>query len=252
MPRTEVAIVPLLAAAVVLAGVACGKSGSRATRPAEVLYRVSGTGGTRFRFATPADACAGASGIQAPNAIHQFGDRVFESPHFFILENVFQPIQAAFIVPDEEPDPIRVDLFLGLEERRAVEIAPGECGLVDTGTPQAQAGRRDIRIELCGSTSSIPRGAHCGDFRDDFVGFFVSLGDSTATNVTSCSARPVAEACRTPATLFVEDAREQLTAVFDTLSGESPNAILLAELYVDDVLVDSNKGARNVVLKHDL
>lgn len=251
MLRRRVALASLLAA-VLLTAAACGKSGSRETRPVEVLYRISGTGGTLFQLATPDDPCQGASGIQAANADHQFGDRVFAAPHFFILENAFQPIQAALVVPDDQTDPIRADLFLGLELRNVIDVNPGECALSGTGTPQVQAERREIRIELCGSTSGIPHGARCGDFQDDFVGFFVSLGDSRATNITSCSARPVAEACRTPATLFIEDAREQVTAVFDTLGGESPDGRLLAELYINDELVESSSGARNVKVSRDI
>jgi hypothetical protein len=246
-----------LAALALLA--ACGESGSRATRPAEVLYRVSGAEGTRFRFVSVTDVCTNArdepitaTGIQGANADHQFGDRVFQAPHFFVLENAFQPIRGAFLVPDEETTPIRVDLFLGLELRRGLEISPGDCEIVDTGSPVPQGVGREVRIELCASLIEIPQGARCGDFPDDFVGFFVSFGDRAATNITSCVARPVAEACRTPATLFIERAQDQVTAVFDPLLTENPDAILQAELYVDGVLVDINSGPRNVLVEEDL
>jgi hypothetical protein len=235
----------------VLAGAACGESGSRETRPAEVLYRVSGASGSRFRFATTDDACLGASGIQSTNADHQFGDRIFEAPHFFILENAFQPIRGAFLVPEDENEPIRIDLFLGLELRSVVEVNPGQCRPVETGTPEVTPGRREVRIEVCASVTGIPQGARCGDLPDDFVGFFISVGDSSSTNLTTCAARPIAEACRTPATLFIEDPKDEVTAVFDTLEGENPDAELLVELYVNDELVDSSKGKRNVIVEDE-
>jgi hypothetical protein len=159
----------VLAAALVFTGAACGESGSRETRPAEVLYRISGVSGSAFRLATADDACQGASGIQAANADHQFGDRVFAAPHFFILENAFQPIRATFLVPDDEVNPIRIDLFLGLELRSVASVNSGQCATVETGNPDVMAGGRQVRIEVCGSTTGIPQGARCGEFPDDFV-----------------------------------------------------------------------------------
>ena len=243
-----------VAAALVFTAAACGESGSPETRPAEVLYRVSGSGGTRFRMGTAADAeCFGASGIQSANADHQFGDRVFQAPHFFILENAFQPIRGAFLVPEDETQPINVDLFLGLELRSVVGVNPGQCRPVETGVPAVEAGNREIRIEVCGTTSpdGIPRGARCGDFRDDFVGFFISIGDSESTNLTSCAARPIAEACRTPATVFIEEPKDEINAIFDTLQNENPDAVLRVELYINDELVDSSSGKRNVIVEHE-
>lgn len=251
MLRRDVRRALLLAAALVFAGAACGESGSRETRPAEVLYRVSGSGGTRFRIGTDTDDCLGASGIQSANADHQFGDRVFEAPHFFIFENVFQPIRGAFLVPDDETSPINVDLFLGLQLRSVAAVNPGQCRPVETGVPVVEPGNREVRIEVCASVTGIPQGAHCGDFQDDFVGFFISIGDSESTNLTSCAARPVAEACRTPATVFIEEPKDQVNAVFDTLASENPDAVLRVELYINDELVDASSGARNVIVKHE-
>jgi hypothetical protein len=252
MLRREVQRALLLAAALVFTGAACGESGSRETRPAEVLFRVSGSGGTRFRVGTAADECLGASGIQSPNTDHQFGDRVFEAPHFFILENAFQPIRGAFLVPEDETEPISVDLFLGLQLRSVVGVNPGDCRSVETGVPVVEPPGRNVRIEVCGSLTEIPRGANCGDFQDDFIGFFISIGDSQSTNLTSCAARPIAEACRTPATVFIQEPKDEINAIFDTLSGENPDAILRVELYVNDELVDASSGKRNVIVEHEL
>lgn len=250
----------LFALLVLSSSFACGKSGQRETRPAELLYRVSGVSGTTFRLLAEPEAACPVSGIQAANADHQFGDRLFTAPHFFILENALQPVRAAFEVPAGQ-SAIRVDLFVGIQPRQGTNVEPGQCagvgscGIEDpfcAGAPPPVVDGREVRIELCGSIGGIPSGARCGDFPDSFIGFFASLGDQHAANVTSCSTRPIAEACRTPATLFIEETRDSVSAVFDTLGTESPDAELRAELYIDGQLVESSTGKRNVQVTDDL
>ncbi|HSD10004.1 MAG TPA: hypothetical protein VLF14_03415, partial [Candidatus Binatia bacterium] len=107
-----------LAAVSALSVGGCGKGGSRASRPIEVLYRVSGPSGTSFRILTAAEArpeCPRGD-MRARNAVHRFGDRVFQAPHLFILENAFQPTSATFELPADETNPISIDLFLGLDQ----------------------------------------------------------------------------------------------------------------------------------------
>jgi hypothetical protein len=43
-----------------------------------------------------------------------------------------------------------------------------------------------------------------------------------------------------------------VNAVFDTLSGENPDARLRVELYINDELVDASSGNRNVIVRRDL
>jgi hypothetical protein len=161
-------------------------------------------------------------------------------------------VQGAFLVAEDSTEPIRVDLFLGFALRSVVDVDPGQCMPVGTGVPVPNPDRREVRIEVCASTTGIPDGAKCGEFPDDFVGFFISVGDSQATNLTACVARPVAEACRTPATLFIEDPQNEVNAIFDTLSGENPDAELRVELYINDELVDASSGKRNVLVRRDI
>ena len=126
-----------------------------------------------------------------------------------------------------------------------------EASSVQHPAGSAVRDNREVRIEVCASVTGIPSGAQCGDFQDDFVGFFISIGDSQSTNLTSCAARPIAEACRTPATVFIEEPKDQVNAVFDTLANENPDAVLRVEMYVDDELVDSSSGKRNVIVRHE-
>ncbi len=244
----------LFAALLAVAGIACGKSGSRETRPIEVIYRASGVTGTRFRMRPEAPTDCTGSGIRGSNGDHQFPLRIFEAPHFFILENLSQPVSATFEVLPDETNPLRVDLFLGTDLRATTsrDITPGSCADVKTGDPIPDVAGHRVRIEICATTSTFPPGASCGDFPDAFVAFFASLGDQFNTNVTSCDIRPVAEACRTPATLFIEDARETVSAAFDPLGTENRDAVFRVELYVDDRLVDVSTGKSNVRVDEDL
>lgn len=243
------AVVPTLFVA------ACGKSGSRETRPIEVLYQVSGVSGTRFRILPPEEArpeCP-TGDLVARNAVHRFGDRVFRTPHLFILENAFQPTSGTFELLADETNPILITLFLGTDLIRAPDdVDPGECVDVATVGDLDPEPNREFRVEICGSIGDPPEGARCGDFDDDFIGFFLSVGDSRGSNISTCNLRDVADSCRTPATLFVEEPRDRIDAIFDTFSEENRDAVLTVELYIDDELVDSSRGRRNVQVSKDL
>ena len=265
-----------LAALSLAAASGCGKSGERDTNPIELLYRVSGVQGTAFRLLSEPEPGCDATGIQSPNADHQFGDRTFTAPHFFVLDNTFQPVRGAFEVLAGQPNPIRIDLFVGLQLTTTDDLQSGECGVLGTqgasclgpdDCPSGQACNdgfcelvtpmvegHKIRIELCGSTTGNPNDLSCGDpqFPEAFVGFSASFGDQNTAHFSSCNAFPIAEACRTPATIFLQEAKHSVSAVFDTLGAESRDANLRAELYVDDRLVDTGNGKRNVKVEQDL
>ena len=58
---------------------------------------VSGAAGTTSSSPRPADVAdckSNGSGIESPNASHQFGDRTFSPPHLFVMENLLQPMRA--------------------------------------------------------------------------------------------------------------------------------------------------------------
>ena len=250
MPPRATFFVALCAAVSVAA---CGKSGSRETRPIEVIYRAGGPAGALFRVADMERPDCVGTGIRSANTDIQFGDRVFTAPHFFILENSVQPVSATFEVPPDELDAVAVDLFLGLDLRDTLTVIPGACGVIGTGEPTPEVpGQHRVRVEVCGFATKPPSDVVCGDLPDAFVGFTATIGDSKGTNVTSCSIRPVAESCRTPATLFLADPQVTVSAVIGKLSGENKDAYQRVELYIDDRLVDSQSGRGDVVVSHDL
>jgi hypothetical protein len=243
----------LLALTTALCAAACGKSGSRETRPIEVIYRAAGPAGTLFRVTSNERPDCVGTGIRSANTVIQFGDRTFSAPHFFILENSVQPVNATFEVPADELDAVQVDLFLGLDLRTTGTIDPGACSVIGTGEPTPQVRGKQARVEVCGFAAKPPSGVSCGDMPDAFVAFSATLGDSVGTNVTSCNIRPSAESCRTPATMFLTDPRDTVSAVITKLSSESKDAYLRAELYIDDQLVDSqSQRSGDVVVSHDL
>jgi hypothetical protein len=126
-----------LVTALALAALGCGTSGPSEARPIEVLYYVSGGPGLNFELVSAADpACgSGGTGIQSPNSDHQFGDRIFSTPHLFVLENARQPVRA--VIRNLSSTPIQVDMFLG--QTQAVGgsdglIEPGECRTIASGS----------------------------------------------------------------------------------------------------------------------
>lgn len=252
---------PVSLAALVAAFLAsdCGESGSRDSRPIEVIYYVSGPQGLPFQvLPEPIPGCAQSAGIQAANADHRFGQRIFRVPHFFVLENALQPVRAVFVNVNDSPSPesMRVDLYFGTNlQATAPEVPPGECVTV-TGEP----GRvpdpvvgREVRIEVCSRAPDGDRNAPCeSDYPDAGVAFFASVGDIKATNLTSCQILPVAESCRTRATFFIEDAKEVVSAVFSKLGAQDPNSIMRAELYVNGRLEDVSTGSGDIIVQHDL
>lgn len=249
------------ASALLLVGAAgCGKSGSRATRPIEVIYYVNAPEGTRFQLlenAAPRACGSSGIGIQAANAQHLFGDRVFRAPHFFVDENADQPVRGVFVNVDESAnaEPITVDLFLGPNLQASTPpIFPGECdtvGTVRNDTLEPVIPGDFVRIEVCARPPGADTSISCDDEEalDARVSFFASLGDLEDSNLTNCNILPVAESCRTPATFFIEDPQEVVSAVFDKLSDQNRDATMRAELYINGRLEDTDTGKNTVIVQ---
>lgn len=261
---TRHALPSLFIAALALASLSCGTSGGSEARPIEVLYYVSGGPGLSFTFAeTPDLAGCGSvgTGIQSPNSDHQFGSRVFETPHLFVLENAHQPVRA--VVRNLSDQVLHVDMFLGFtqevgsgEPDDAGFIPPGECRTVIGGNGSRnftikQVGP-EVRTEVCSpqaglSTSCLEQPAPA----DRAIAFFGSTGDLVATNITNCLLNPFLDACRTPATFFWQNPQDQFDAVMsvNTLQNppNQPRAVIRAELYVNGNLRDHATGDEPIV-----
>jgi hypothetical protein len=248
---------PCLLVALALASLGCGSSGGSEARPIEVLYYVSGGPNLQFAFAdTPDPACGSTgTGIQSPNSDHQFGTRVFQTPHLFVLENAHLPVRA--VIRNLSPDPIQVDLFQGFTQQVGGDdglIPPGECRTIASTTQPFQIKQigPEIRTEVCSPTSGLS--TSCLEQpppTDRSIAFFGSTGDLVATNITNCILTPFLDACRTPATFFWQNPQDQFDAVMSVNSLQNPpgqpRAALRTELYVNGNLRDSATGEQPAV-----
>jgi hypothetical protein len=271
-----------LVAALLCGAVGCGGSGIN-PRPIETLMYVTGAQGTQFAFVSTPDAtCAhvgsepsycqpsGCTGIQAPNADHQFGDRsgdrVFETPHLFVLENICQPVTA--VLRNLDPtNSIQVNLFLGQTPQVLADqgvIGPGDCSAIvsapqGSGCPNPQVAGPQVQVEVCSpidpvthqpnlNTSCLPPptpGALPPQDRN--IAYFATIGDLKASNITNCILSPILDACRTPTTFFLEQPQDQVDAVMSVNSGQNPGgdvptAEVRLELYVGDPGVVAGPG----------
>jgi hypothetical protein len=249
---------PLFLTALAAAALGCGTTGGSEARPIETLYYVSGGPNLEFAFAeTPDLAGCGSvgTGIQSPNTDHQFGARVFQSPHLFVLENAHQPVRA--VIRNLSGQPLQVDMYLGFTQQVGGNdgvIAPGECRTIASGRQPFQTKQigPEIRTEVCSPTEGLsvscleqPQPA------DRNIAFFGSTGDLVASNITNCLLNPFLDACRTPATFFWQNPQDQFDAVMSVNSGQNPDgqpkATLRTELYVNGNLHDHATGTEPIV-----
>ena len=255
-------IAAAIAAALFCSLTGCGGSGI-SPRPIETLVYVTGPQGTQFTFADPGAACgmdaSSGGGITAPNADHQFADRIFTTPHLFVMENICQPVTAAIRNLDAT-NPIQVSLFLGQTPQVLANqgmIGPGECSPIvsappGSGCPNPQVTGPSVQVEVCSPfdpvtnqpslvTSCLPPptpGALPPQDRN--IAYFATIGDLRSSNITNCILSPILDACRTPSTFFLEQPRDQVDAVMSVNSGQNPEGNVLptaevrVELYVGD------------------
>ena len=246
-----------LVTALAFASLSCGTSGGSEARPIEVLYYVSGGPGLAFEFVSAADPACGSTGtgIQSPNSNHQFDDRLFATPHLFVLENAHQPVRA--VIRNLSAFPIQVDMYLGLTQEVGGSdgiIAPGECRTIASGSQNftiKQVGP-EIRTEVCSPTDGLS--VSCltqPPAADRFIAFFGSTGDLVASNITNCLLNPFLDACRTPATFFWQNPQDQFNAAMSVNAGQNPEgqpkATLRTELYVNGNLHESATGTDPIV-----
>jgi hypothetical protein len=249
---------PSLIAALAIASLSCGDNGGSEARPIEILYYVSGGPNLDFAFADSPDLAGCGSvgtGIQSPNSDHQFGTRVFQTPHLFVLENAHQPVRA--VIRNLSAQPLQVDMFLGFTQQvggDAGVIAPGECRTIASAAQPFQIKQigAEIRTEVCSPTAGLD--VPCLDQpppSDRNIAFFGSTGDLVATNITNCSLNPFLDACRTPATFFWQNPQDQFDAVMSVNSGQNPpgqpKATIRTELYVNGNLSERATGTEPIV-----
>jgi hypothetical protein len=272
-------------AVLLLGAAACGSSGNGCptlpAQPVETDIYVSGVSGTNFAFAsTPMEAeChSSGTGIQAPNASHQFGDRVFQTPHLFVLENIQQPVRAV-IQNLDQTTPIRVDVYLGINPQNSnVVIEPGHCETVQTNTTLPLNPRPcgdQIQVEVCSPSGISPSGTPGLDLtipcmpqtpgpntpaptpsptlaRDLNVTYTASIGDVSSSVNTNCILSPILNSCQTPSTFFFEQPVDEIAAVMAVNPNQNPgfplpNAAMRLELYVNGPLLQVSTGGHPAV-----
>lgn len=257
----------LLLTALLLTAAACGTSGDGSeARPIEILYYVSGGPNLTFEFVDTADDvhCGSTgTGIQGLNLDHQFGARVFRTPHLFVLENARQPVRA--VIRNTSPAPISVDMFLGFVQvvggDDAGRIPAGGCATIesdDFGSTDPKPRGPQVQVDVCSPRN--PDGEQdlsvgcLASTLDANIAFFATTGDIVASTLTNCILPPFLDACRTPATFFWERPQDVYAAVMTVNRGQSPEgqpkARIRSELYINQVRTDFSSGGETVV-EHD-
>jgi hypothetical protein len=250
-------------------GGGCGGTGINPP-PVQTLVYVSGGTGLQFTLPdTPDSACGSdGTGIQSPNASHQFPNRIFETPYLFVLNKIHQPVRVVIQSSDTNTLPIRVDTFLGENPQNAnVLINPGDCQTILTSTalgpPTPEPGNGpQLQVEVCSplvsatpnlqnacvqatpATAATPVAAPNPDRQ---IAYFASVGDIKITYITNCILTSLLDACRSPSTILFEQPNDLLAAIIDVNSGQNPGppqptAEVRVELYQDGQMIEHDAG----------
>jgi hypothetical protein len=216
---------------------ACGESGEEETRPAEVIFLVTGPSGVNFEVVA----------LQSENADHRFEGRVFQAPHLFVLENATQSVQGVFKNNDPEL-PMVVELSFGFDLVSRQEISPGACCTVTPGVDCSKA------TEVCDDVTPMPMNLEVRFEAYSLapvtnIAFSATIGDENNTYITACAYGSAI--CRTPATFFMEGAKNVVSGVFTKLSNQDPTTRFQVDLYVDEELRASDSGTGDVVVSYE-
>lgn len=269
-PRLGVILVALL-----MVAVGCGDDGpstdtfgENPDSPVETLIYVQGPVGAKFTLPVGDPDCPGGadgpSGIQAPNASHQFPGRLFLTRQLFVLENVRQPVQA--VIKNTGDSPITVDLYLGINPQVTdFVIEPDTCRRIISSTalppPTPQPRGAQIQAEVCAPAGNLDSSCVLTPGQmptppdqmptptpipDNFTAYFATIGDIEVSHITNCTLFPILDACRTPATFFLEQPKDEIAVIMSVNPGQVFIAVRL-ELYVNGVLTDVSLGSNPVV-----
>lgn len=238
-----------------------GAHGENPDSPIETLIYVQGPVGATFTLPENDPDCPGGvdgpSGIEAPNASHQFPGRIFLTRQLFVLENVQQPVQA--VIKNTGATPITVDLYLGINPQVTdFVIEPNTCRRIVSSTalppPTPQPHGAQIQAEVCApagdldSSCVLTPGQVPTPPPDNFTAYFATVGDIEVSHITNCTLFPILDACRTPATFFLEQPKDEIDVIMSVNPGQVFIAVRL-ELYVNGVLSDVSLGSNPVVSK---
>jgi hypothetical protein len=258
--------------ALLLAAAGCGGGGINPP-PIQMLVYVSGGTGLQFTLPDTPDPTCGSdgTGIQSPNADHQFPNRIFETPYLFMLNKIRQPVQVVIQASASNTAPIRVDTFLGENPQNSgIMIAPGDCQTIVTSTalplptpspgsgPQLQVevcspldsmGNPDLTLPCVQPTPAAPSEPILPPNPDRQIAYFATVGDIKITYITNCILTSLLDACRSPTTIFFEQPQDLLAAILDVNSGQNPGppaptAEVRLELYQDGQRIETDNGTK--------
>lgn len=222
---------------------------------------------------------SGGFGFQSRDATHLLPG-TFRAPHFFVFENERQPTRGVFRNLGDAP--LTVLQFRGAAQPGSTigveTIAPGACLSVSTfpdgdeidGRAPPFVPDNQFRFEICSFLDGVrlPEGFRCQDLAprgpidrdadgdllfDAGIGFFASVGDLTASFLSRCLGLDPTEVveCRTPATFFMHDPQDQISAAMTRLANQ-PDSFMQLDLYRGDQLLDSSRGGSDVFVRVDL
>jgi hypothetical protein len=157
-------------------------------------------------------------------------------------------------------EPIRADLYLGLNPQVTNFLIPaGACrriAVTSLPPPTPMPAGAQVQAEVCApmgdpsgvnlNTSCISNPVSDPPPADANVSFFSTLGDIEVTHITNCTLTPILDACRTPATFFLEQPKDEVDAIMSVNPGQL-NGVVRLEVYVDGALVGVQGGSNPVV-----
>ena len=266
----------------------CGNEGDD-SRAVEILYFAQGATGTPFEITTSANPseCVAAPrsgepgqvapvpsrgfGIQSADATHVFTNRRFRAPHYFVIENEFQPTRAVFRNLSETSS-LTVVRLLGLaisaSTLETIRIPPLECRSFSTFSDEEErqgvagdASVEQFRVEVCSydPDSQPASDFHCQDAEAEEVvdvglAFLATLGDREASFRSSCLRQELSEQteCRTPATFFLHAPRDEVSVAMTRLVSNQDRATLQIDLYRNDVRIGTHRGSGDVFTRKDI
>lgn len=225
----------LVGGLIAILGVGCGgTSGSRPTALPEVRFRVRPSGLTRF------------TAVMVTNGVtHDFPGTVFtvSSDFDFYFENTAPPYGGTFTVePDDHGNFGDIEVILsvtGQTEQTVSADRTTHAAVVGTVTAGV-APSLEVRFETC---VPLPPSTACSAVDDPVFGLPMSatLGDPFTTRLLFTTA---------PSIYYLDGVRDSVHGVFAL---EPSNGYkLVAKLFINNQLQQTQSGDGDVILKHNL
>lgn len=214
-------------------GVACGTSGSEPTSYPEVRFRVRPNGTAKFTAA-----------LRTNGILHSFpaGTTFTASSNFdFYLEGAAPPYGGTFALAPDSPGGFDVVLTVtGQSEQTAT--ADAAHSQVSVGSTAAAAPpQQEIRFHVCLPLFDFSTCFGSSDPGVFGVTFNGSVGDPFNTYLLFGT---------TPSIYYLEGARNTVNGVFALQPSTGQN--LVAQLFINGQLIQTESGAHDVLLKENL